>query len=310
LSEPRVVVLGSGPAGLTAALYLSRANLAPVVFEGLEPGGQLTTTTEVDNFPGFPEGIMGPELMENMKKQCERFGARFSYDEITEADLSTRPFKLRTSGGELVEADAVIVATGATAKYLGLPNEQRLRGHGVSACATCDGFFFQRVPVVVVGGGDSAAEEATFLTRFASEVILVHRRDSLRASKVMQKRVLDNPKVKPLWNHEVIDVHGEAKVSGVRVRNVQTGEERDIEVAGLFLAIGHRPNTGVFGGQLETDETGYLRLQPGSTATNIPGVFAAGDVADHTYRQAISAAGTGCMAALDCERWLEAQKDA
>ena len=305
MSNHRVVVLGSGPAGLTAALYLSRANLAPVVYEGIEPGGQLTTTTDVDNFPGFPDGIMGPDLMENMKKQCERFGSTFSYDEITSADLSERPFKLTTSAGDVVEADAVVIATGASARYLNLPNELRLRGHGVSACATCDGFFFQNVPIAVVGGGDSAMEEATFLTKFASKVYLLHRRDSFRASKIMQQRAFDNEKIEILWNTTVADVRGDESVESLVLEDTVTGEKRDLEVSGLFLAIGHTPNTKPFQGQLETDETGYLIVKPGTSITNIPGVFAAGDVHDTIYKQAITAAGSGCKAALDCEKWLE-----
>jgi thioredoxin reductase (NADPH) len=301
----RVVVLGSGPAGLTAALYLSRAHLPPTVFEGIQPGGQLTITTEVDNYPGFPEGIMGPELMDRMKAQCERFGTKFVTDEIVEIDLSRRPFTLRPSFGEPMEADAVVISTGASARYLDLPNETRLRGHGVSACATCDGFFFQNVPVVVVGGGDSAMEEATFLTKFASKVIIVHRRDTLRASKIMQDKAMANPKIEFVWNSEVVDVLGDEKVTGVRLSNLQSGEQADLSCNGLFLAIGHTPNTAWLNGQLETDPAGYLKTVPGRSFTSIPGVFACGDVQDRIYRQAVTAAGTGCMAAIDCERWLE-----
>jgi len=303
----RVAVLGSGPAGLTAALYLSRANLPPVVFEGMEPGGQLTTTTDVDNFPGFPEGIMGPELMERMKKQCERFGSSFVMDEITEIDLSERPFRVKPAYGDEQTFDAIVVATGASARYLGLPNETRLKGHGVSACATCDGFFFQGVPVVVVGGGDSAMEEGTFLTKFASKVTIVHRRDTLRASKIMQERAFANEKVEFLYDHEVVDVLGDDKVSGVRVRHTQTGEEHELSCAGLFLAIGHTPNTSALAGKIDMDDGGYLTTAPGRSFTSVPGVFAAGDVQDTIYRQAITAAGSGCAAAMDCEKWLEEQ---
>lgn len=302
----RVVVLGSGPAGLASALYLSRANLAPRVFEGIQPGGQLTITTEVDNYPGFPEGIQGPELMERMKKQCERFGSEFIMDEIQEVDLSRRPFRLKPSFGEWIEADGLVIATGATAKWMGLPNEKRLQGHGVSACATCDGFFFQGAHVVVIGGGDSAVEEATFLTRFARKVTLMHRRDSLRASKIMQDRAFSNPKLEMLWNHELVDVLGESKVAGIEVKDVRSGARRVMDdVTGLFLAIGHVPNTAPFRGQLAMDPQGYLLTRRGSSHTNVPGVFAVGDVQDTVYRQAVTAAGSGCQGALDCERWLE-----
>jgi thioredoxin reductase (NADPH) len=301
------VILGSGPAGLTAALYLSRANLTPSVYEGMQPGGQLTITTDVDNFPGFPEGIMGPELMERMKKQCQRFGTTFVFDEIQEADLSSRPFTLKTNGGETILADALVISTGATARYLGLKNEERLLGHGVSACATCDGFFFQNVPVAVIGGGDSAMEEATFLTRFASKVYLIHRRDTLRASKIMQERALNNPKIEMVYNTEVVDVLGDSEVTGARIRNRVTGEESNLELSGFFLAIGHTPNTKPFLNQIETDADGYILTASDSTRTNIEGVFASGDVQDREYRQAITAAGSGCMAALEVERWLEDQ---
>jgi len=305
VSAPRVAVLGSGPAGLTAALYLSRANLPPVVYEGMQPGGQLTITTDVDNFPGFPEGIMGPELMERMKKQCERFGAKFVTDEVVKVE-GTGPFKLTTSYTEPMEVDAVVIATGATARYIGLENESRLQGHGVSACATCDGFFFQGADVVVVGGGDSAMEEATFLTKFAKKVTLIHRRDTLRASKIMQERAMKNPKVEFLWSHEVVDVLGGEKVTGVRVRDRKSGEERDLACGGLFLAIGHTPNTAAIRDHIDVDDKGYvIPKEAGRTYTSRDGIFACGDVQDTTYRQAITAAGSGCMAAMDVEKWLE-----
>lgn len=306
--SPRVAVLGSGPAGLTAALYLSRANMPPIVYDGVQPGGQLTITTDVDNFPGFPEGVMGPELMDRMRKQCERFGTQFIYDEVASADLSSRPFRLKLVSGEETEVDALIVATGASARYLGLENETRLQGHGVSACATCDGFFFQNVPVTVVGGGDSAMEEATFLSKFASEVIVIHRRDTLRASKIMQDRAMKNDKIRFLWNTGVTDVLGDDRVTGVRVKNLETGEEDDVPCSALFLAIGHTPNSSAFNDQLATDDAGYILTAADSSETSVEGVFAAGDIQDHVYRQAITAAGSGCMAALDCERWLEAQE--
>ena len=304
-----VVICGSGPAGLTAALYTARANMEPLVLEGMQPGGQLTITTDVENFPGFEDGIMGPELMEVMKKQVARFGTRFELDEVVSCKLDEWPFVLHTANGETLRTRTLIISTGASAKYLGLPNETRLQGYGVSACATCDGFFFRGVEVAVVGGGDSAAEEATFLTKFATKVHLLVRRDELRASKIMQKRVFDNEKLVVHWNTEVVDVLGDKEVEGIRVRNNQTGDETDwTNIKGLFLAIGHTPNSGPFREWLKHDETGYLVTAPDSTYTDIPGVFACGDIQDHTYRQAVTAAGSGCMAAIDAERWLEAKE--
>jgi thioredoxin reductase (NADPH) len=301
----RLMILGTGPAGYTAAIYAGRAFLEPLVIEGLQPGGQLTTTTEVENFPGFPEGVQGPELMEIFRKQAGRFGARFEPGLATKVDLAKRPFSIWIEEEEHT-VDALIVATGASAKYLGLPSEQRLLGYGVSACATCDGFFYRGKEVAVVGGGDTAMEDSIFLTRFASKVTIIHRRNELRASKVMQKRALENPKIEVAWNTVVEEVLGEPGkgVHGVRLRDVATGKQRELRVDGYFAAIGHRPNTDVFQGVLDMDENGYLKVAPHSTRTNVPGVFAAGDVADHTYRQAISAAGTGCMAAIDAERYL------
>lgn len=304
----KVIIIGSGPAGFTAALYASRANLNPLIFEGLQPGGQLTITTEVENYPGFEHGIQGPELMEVMRKQALRFGAESVYKIITKVDFSKRPFTL-WADEEQYTADAVIVATGASAQWLGLPSEKEYSGYGVSACATCDGFFFRNQEVYVVGGGDTAMEEANFLTKFASKLTLVHRRDEFRASKVMQERVLKNPKVSVEWNTVVEEVLGvtennKKKMTGLKLKNVKTGEIKQVKADGLFLAIGHKPNTGLFKGILDMHDNGYLNVQPGSTKTNIEGVFAAGDVADHYYRQAITAAGTGCMAALDAERWL------
>ncbi|HVB28985.1 MAG TPA: thioredoxin-disulfide reductase [Terriglobia bacterium] len=299
-----VVIIGSGCAGLTAAIYAGRASLNPLVVRGHEAGGQLTLTTLVENYPGFPKGVQGPELIELMQKQAEEFGAEFLEGDVTRADLSRRPFTIEM-GKETIETQTLIVATGASAKLLGLESERKLLGHGVSTCATCDGYFYRGKEVVVVGGGDTAAEDALFLTRYAKQVNVVHRRHELRASKIMQKRMLENKTINPIWNTVVLDVLDPAKgdVTGVRLKNVQTGEESVKACDGLFVAIGHSPNTGLFKGQLDMNEVGYLITQNGSQ-TNVPGVFAAGDCRDHVYRQAVTAAGTGCMAAIDAERFL------
>jgi len=303
-----VIILGSGPAGYTAALYTARANLQPLLFTGLQPGGQLTITTDVENYPGFPNGIQGPELMDVMRAQVTRFGAELLDQEVDRVDFSRRPFTVWAEG-QSYQAKSVIVATGASALLLGLPSEQKFMGSGVSACATCDGFFYKGKRVAVVGGGDTAMEEATFLTRFCPEVVVVHRRDSLRASKIMQERAFANPAIRFIWNSEVVEVMGEEnrKVTGVKLRDTVTGAESDLAVDGLFVAIGHKPNTEFLAGQLPLDAKGYVRIQPGTSRTPIEGVFAAGDVHDAVFRQAVTAAGSGCMAAMDCERWLEAQ---
>jgi thioredoxin reductase (NADPH) len=299
------VIVGSGPAGLTAAVYTARANLHPVVIEGVGAGGQLMLTTDVENFPGFPEGIMGPELMMLFREQAARFGAELVTSDVDRVDLSQRPFRIGV-GDEEYRARTVIISTGATAKMLGLESENRLLGHGVSTCATCDGFFFRDLPIAVIGGGDSALEEANFLTRFATNVTLIHRRKELRASKIMQDRTFANPKIDVRWNTVVDEVLGNGKVEGLRLRDIETDATSDLAVNGMFVAIGHTPNTALFAGQLDLDENGYIVTAADSSATSVPGVFAAGDVQDHVYRQAITAAGTGCMAALDAERYLEA----
>ena len=299
----RVAIIGSGPAGLTAAVYAGRADLHPVMIEGIEAGGQLMLTTDVENYPGFIDGIMGPELMERMRKQAGRFGTEFVTDNVTSVDFSKTPFEVRTSD-QTFTADSVIISTGASAKMLGVPGERELLGHGVSTCATCDGFFFKEKELLIVGGGDSAMEEAIFLTKFASKVTVVHRRDSLRASKIMQQRAFDNPKIEFVWDSVISEIFGNGKVAGGRVKNLKTGEEREIPAGGVFVAIGHTPNTALFEGQLDLSG-GYIVTPGDNTQTSVPGVFAAGDVVDFRYRQAITAAGMGCMAAIDAERYLE-----
>jgi thioredoxin reductase (NADPH) len=307
----KVIIIGSGPAGLTAAIYTARANLKPLVFEGILPGGQLTITTEVENFPGFPDGVMGPELMDLFRKQAEKFNAKTLFQEVSKVDLSKRPFRVYSNNKEYL-ADSIIISTGASAKWLGLSSEKEFMGHGVSGCATCDGFFFKGLEVVVVGGGDTAVEEATFLTKFANKVTIIHRRDQLRASKIMQERAKNNSKISFLWNSEVIEILGKNEggkktVTAVKIKNTKTVEVTTFLTSGYFVGIGHQPNTKIFEGQLDLNPTGYIITEPGSTLTNIPGVFAAGDVADPVYRQAITAAGSGCAAAIDAERFLEAQ---
>ena len=302
----RVVIIGSGPAGLTAAVYAARADLSPLMIEGIEAGGQLMLTTEVENYPGFIDGIMGPELMERMRKQAARFGTEFLTDNVTAVDFSRRPLEVRTSD-ETFRAESVIISTGASAKMLGVPGERELLGHGVSTCATCDGFFFKDSELLIVGGGDSAMEEATFLTKFASKVTVVHRRDTLRASKIMQDRAMQNPKIDFVWDSVITEIFGNGKVAGARIKNVKTGEESEIPAGGVFVAVGHTPNTRLFEGQLELSG-GYIVTKGLDTETSVPGVFAAGDVVDFRYRQAVTAAGMGCMAAIDAERYLESHE--
>ena len=311
--KTRCLIIGSGPAGYTAAIYAARADLKPLMYQGLQPGGQLTTTTEVDNFPGYPDGISGPTMMEDLQKQAERFDTVVRWGMITEIDLSKRPFIAKADDGKTIEAETVIISTGATAKYIGLPSEEEYNGYGVSACATCDGFFYKGKKVAVVGGGDTAAEEASYLANLCEKVYLIHRRDEMRASKAMQKRVLNTANIEMVWNHIPKEIVGETegfgkKVTGVRVEDVNTHEEKTIAIDGFFVAIGHKPNTELFNDQLKMNETGYLITKPDSTATDIPGVFAAGDVQDHIYRQAVTAAGTGCMAAIEAERFLALQE--
>lgn len=305
-----MVVIGTGPAGLTAALYTSRANLDPVVFQGSEPGGQLSTTTDVENFPGYPDGVMGPDMMQHFEAQAKRFGADLRWGTVTSVDFSERPFRMVIDEETAVLADAVIISTGASAQYLGLENEKRLLGHGVSACATCDGAFFREQDVAVVGGGDTALEEALFLTRFARKVYVIHRRDELRASMIMQERAIAEEKIEFLWNRTVEDVLGEKEVTGVVLRDTQSGEVSELPLQGLFLGIGHRPNTDIFKNILTLDSNNYIVTEPDSTYTSVAGVFACGDAQDHVYRQAVTAAGTGCMAAIDAERWLSEQEAA
>jgi thioredoxin reductase (NADPH) len=300
----KVLIIGSGPAGLTAAIYAARADLNPLMIEGMERGGQLMLTTEVENYPGFPEGIMGPELMDGMRKQAERFGTRIVSSDVTKVDLSERPFKVWVAD-DLYESEALVISTGASARWLGIPGESRLRGYGVSACATCDGFFFRDREIAIVGGGDSAMEEAIFLTKFASKVTILHRRDQFRASKIMAQRAIAHPKIEVLWNTTIEEVLGGDLVTGLRVKNVLTDEESVLPVEGFFLAIGHDPNTKIFQGQLDLDASGYVATEGGSTRTSVEGVFAAGDVVDHYYQQAVTAAGMGCQAAIDVEHWLD-----
>ncbi len=304
IEHVRLLILGSGPAGYTAAIYAARADLNPVLYEGLQPGGQLTLTTDVENYPGYPEGVLGPSMMEDFKKQAIRFGTDVRTGYATAVDFSGPPHKIVIDGNKVIQADAVIIATGASARWLGLESEKRLQGFGVSACATCDGYFFRKQDVAVVGGGDTAAEEATYLAKLCNKVYLIVRRDQMRASRAMQHRVMNTPNIEILWNSITVEILGDKTVTGVRIKNVKTEELTDLSISGFFVAIGHQPNTEIFKGWIEMDEQGYIKTKPGSTYTNVPGVFAAGDVQDRIYRQAVTAAGSGCMAALDAERWL------
>jgi thioredoxin reductase (NADPH) len=304
----RLLILGSGPAGYTAAIYAARADLNPVLYEGLQPGGQLTLTTDVENYPGYPEGVLGPSMMEDFRKQAIRFGTEVRTGYATAVDFSGPPHKVIIDGIKNIQADAVIIATGASARWLGLESEKRLQGFGVSACATCDGYFFRKQDVAVVGGGDTAAEEATYLAKLCNKVYLIVRRDQMRASKAMQHRVMNTPNIEILWNSVTVEILGDKTVTGVRIKNVKTEKMTDLSVSGFFVAIGHQPNTEIFKGWIELDEQGYIKTKPGSTYTSVPGVFAAGDVQDRIYRQAVTAAGSGCMAALDAERWLAARE--
>lgn len=307
-SIENVAIIGTGPAGLTAAIYAARANLNPICIEGEQPGGQLTITSDVENYPGFAEPVMGPQLMDAFRKQALRFGTRFFQGSVTQVSLQNRPFVISFSDGKQIQAKTLIIATGASAKWLDASGEKRLMGKGVSACATCDGFFFRGMDIAVVGGGDTALEEATFLTRFAKTVTVIHRREKLRASKIMQEKAFRNPKIHFVWDSAVEEIVGEKEVEAVRIRNLKSGEKQDLAIKGLFVAIGHEPNTRAFREQIKCNEAGYILVEPGTTRTNIPGVFAAGDVADHVYRQAVTAAGTGCMAAIDAERFLESEE--
>jgi thioredoxin reductase (NADPH) len=302
----KVLIIGSGPAGLTAAIYAARADLEPFMIEGMERGGQLMITTDVENYPGFPDGVMGPDLMEQMRKQAERFGTRIASSDVTDVDFSQKPFTVSV-GQDTYAAESVIISTGASARWLGVEGEERLRGFGVSACATCDGFFFRDKELLIVGGGDTAMEEALFLTKFASRVTVVHRRDEFRASPIMVTRVLEHPKIDVLWDSVVVEIVGDTLVTGARIRNVTTDEVTDFEADGVFVAIGHTPNTNVFEGEIDLDQDGYILTEPGTTLTSVEGVFAAGDVTDKVYRQAVTAAGLGCQAALDAQRWLHEQ---